>query len=128
MKQIVKALLVTGFVAGSTTAANAQTLKDWVNKANTVVNGGSGNNSTTTTGGNNGSGIGSNLSNNEIVSALRQALEIGTRNASGRLYVTNGFFGNALIKVLMPPEARQIESTLRSLGMGAQVDLSLIHI
>ena len=66
MKQIVKALLVTGFVAGSTTAANAQTMKDWVNKANKVVKGGSGNNSTTTTGGNNGSGIGSNLSNNEI--------------------------------------------------------------
>lgn len=128
MKQIVKALLLTGFVAGSTTAANAQTLKDWVNKANTVVNGGSGNNSTTTTGGNNNGGIGSNLSNNEIVSALRQALEIGTKNASGRLNVTNGFFGNALIKVLMPPEARQIETTLRSLGMGAQVDKAILSM
>lgn len=128
MKQIVKALLLTGFVAGSTTAANAQTLKDWVNKANTVVNGGSGNNSTTTTGGNNNGGIGNNLSNNEIVSALRQALEIGTKNASGRLNVTNGFFGNALIKVLMPPEARQIETTLRSLGMGAQVDKAILSM
>ena len=126
MKQIVKALLLTGFVAGSTTAANAQTLKDWVNKANTVVNGGSGNNSTT--GGNNNGGIGSNLSNNEIVSALRQALEIGTKNASGRLNVTNGFFGNQMIKVLMPPEARQIETTLRSLGMGAQVDKAILSM
>ncbi|MFN4248901.1 MAG: DUF4197 domain-containing protein [Flavipsychrobacter sp.] len=126
MKQIVKALLLTGFVAGSTTAANAQTLKDWVNKANTVVNGGSGNNSTT--GGNNNGGIGSNLSNNEIVSALRQALEIGTKNASGRLNVTNGFFGNQIIKVLMPPEARQIETTLRSLGMGAQVDKAILSM
>jgi hypothetical protein len=126
MKQIVKALLLTGFVAGSTIVANAQTLKDWVNKANTVVNGGSGNNSTT--GGNNNGGIGSNLSNNEIVSALRQALEIGTKNASGRLNVTNGFFGNALIKVLMPPEARQIETTLRSLGMGAQVDKAILSM
>ncbi len=128
MKQIVKALLLMGTVAGSTTVANAQTLKDWVNKANTVVNGGSGNNSTTTTSGNNNGGIGSNLSNNEIVSALRQALEIGTKNASGRLNVTNGFFGNALIKVLMPPEARQIESTLRSLGMGAQVDKAILSM
>lgn len=127
MKQIVKALLLIGTVAGSTTAANAQTLKDWVNKANTVVNGGSGNNSTTTSGNNNG-GIGSNLSNNEIVSALRQALEIGTKNASGRLNVTNGFFGNQLIKVLMPPEARQIETTLRSLGMGAQVDKAILSM
>ncbi|HLO71212.1 MAG TPA: DUF4197 domain-containing protein [Flavipsychrobacter sp.] len=126
MKQIVKALLLTGFVAGSTIVANAQTLKDWVNKANTVVNGGSGNNSTT--GGNNNGGIGSNLSNNEIVSALRQALEIGTKNASGRLNVTNGFFGNQIIKVLMPPEARQIETTLRSLGMGAQVDKAILSM
>ncbi len=128
MKQIVKALIVTGIVATGTTTANAQTLKDWVNKANTVVNGGSGNNSTTTTGGNTNGGIGSNLSNNEIVSALRQALEIGTKNASGRLNVTNGFFGNQLIKVLMPPEARQIETTLRSLGMGAQVDKAILSM
>ncbi len=101
-----------------TNAAQAQTFKDLVNKANKTINGG----------GNNSGSQGSNLSNSEVVSALRQALEIGTKNASGRLNVTNGFFGNQLIKILMPPEARQIESTLRSLGMGAQVDKAILSM
>jgi hypothetical protein len=62
------------------------------------------------------------------VSALRQALEIGAQNASGRLNSVNGFFGNALIKVLMPPEAQKIESTLRSIGMGATVDKAILSM
>lgn len=130
MKQIVKTLLVAGAALGSTMSADAQTLKDWVNKANTVVNGGSGNNNSGN-GNNNNNGSGgslNNISNNEIVTALRQALEIGTKNAAGKLNITNGFFGNQIIKVLMPPEARQIESTLRSLGMGAQVDKAILSM
>ncbi|OSZ82954.1 hypothetical protein CAP35_02965 [Chitinophagaceae bacterium IBVUCB1] len=101
-----------------TNAAQAQTFKDLVNKANKTLNGG----------GNNSGSQGGNLSNGEVVSALKQALEIGTKNASGRLNVTNGFFGNQLIKILMPPEARQIETTLRSLGMGAQVDKAILSM
>lgn len=100
-----------------TNTVQAQTFKDLVNKANKTISGG-----------NNSGSQGSNLSNSEVVSALRQALEIGTKNAAGRLNITNGFFGNQLIKILMPPEARQIESTLRSLGMGAQVDKAILSM
>src|SRR4051812_16021860 len=68
---------------------------------------------------NNGSGVSLNsLSNQDIVGALGQALEIGAKNASSRLNTVNGFFGNALIKILMPPEAQKVENTLRSLGFG----------
>lgn len=76
-----------------------------------------------------GNGISLNsLSNQEIVSGLRQALEIGAQNASGRLNATNGFFGNAMIKILMPPEAQKVESTLRSLGMGNVVDKAILSM
>jgi hypothetical protein len=78
--------------------------------------------------GNKGNGSLGSLSNTDIVAGLRQALEIGAQNASSRLNVTNGFFGNALIKVLMPPEAKKVENTLRSMGMGSVVDKAILSM
>jgi hypothetical protein len=34
----------------------------------------------------------------------------------------DGFFKNAAIKILMPPEAVKVETTLRNMGLGAKVD------
>jgi hypothetical protein len=68
----------------------------------------------------------SGLSTSDMSGALRQALTVGAQNASNRLSAQNGFFGNALIKILMPPEARQVENTLREVGMGAQVDHAIL--
>lgn len=97
--------------------ANAQSWKDLFNKAKTTVgNSGTVNNS------------GSSYTNSEAVSALKQALEIGTQNASGRLATVNGYFGNQLIKIIMPPEARRVESALRAAGMGAQVDKAILSM
>jgi hypothetical protein len=62
------------------------------------------------------------LSSSDITSGLRQALQAGTKTAASRLSAPNGFFDNALIKILMPPEAKKVESTLRNMGMSAQVD------
>src|SRR4051812_5318880 len=92
--------------------------QNWKDALKNVVNGATGNNG-------NGSSLGS-LSNTDIVAGLRQALEIGAQNASSRLNVVNGFFGNALIKVLMPPEAKKVENTLRSIGMGSTVDKAIL--
>lgn len=69
---------------------------------------------------------GSNLSNSEIVNGLKQALEIGSKNAGNQLSALNGYFGNQLIKIMMPPEARQVEQTLRSIGMGSEVDKAIL--
>jgi hypothetical protein len=68
------------------------------------------------------------LSNQDIVAGLRQALEIGAQNASSRLNAVNGFFGNAMIKILMPPEAQKVENTLRSIGMGSMVDKAILSM
>lgn len=57
-----------------------------------------------------------------IVSGLKEALKIGTKNAVDVVSLTDGYFGNELIKVLLPDEFKPFESTLRSLGAGKIID------
>ena len=71
---------------------------------------------------------GSNLSNTDIINGLREALQVGARNASGKLNQANGYFGNALIKILLPPEVKQIESTLRSFGFSSLCDKLILSM
>jgi len=106
----------------SSNGVHAQNWKELGNGLNKALNGNSGSQ-------NSGSGTSiSNLSNTDIVGALRQALEIGAKNAGSRLNALNGFFGNAMIKVLMPPEAVKVESTLRQLGFGNVVDKAILSM
>jgi len=86
---------------------------DILNKGKKILNEKSGN-------------TGSNLSNTEIIAGLKQALEIGSNNAGSQLSALNGYFGNQLIKIMMPPEVRQVEQTLRSIGMGSEVDKAIL--
>lgn len=66
------------------------------------------------------------LGNDNLVSGLKEALMVSAVNSSEILSATNGFFGNQAIKILMPPEAKSVESKLRSLGMGSEVDKMLL--
>jgi hypothetical protein len=75
-----------------------------------------------------GTGTGTSLTEGEIAGGLKQALEIGAQNATGKVSQLNGFFGNTLIKVLMPPEAKKVETTLRSVGMGSYVDKAILSM
>jgi hypothetical protein len=120
MSGLIKASVLALATFAATQNANAQ-INEWVNKANKALN------STGTTKGTGSSAAGS-YTNTEAVNALKEALQIGTQNASGRLSVLNGYFGNQLIKILMPPEARQVETTLRSFGFGAQVDKMIVSM
>lgn len=71
---------------------------------------------------------GSKLSNEDIISGLKDALRVGTDNSSKRLSKVDGFFGDAAIKILMPEEAKKVENTLRSLGMGSMVDKAILSM
>lgn len=62
------------------------------------------------------------LSESEIVAGLKQALEVGTGNAVSILNKTDGYFGDALVKILFPAEAQRAADKLRQLGMGKLVD------
>lgn len=68
------------------------------------------------------------LSNADVVNGLRQALEIGAQNSSNILSQVNGYFGNAAVKILMPPEAQKVEQTLRNLGLGSIVDKATLSM
>jgi hypothetical protein len=68
------------------------------------------------------------LSNEEIVQGLKEALRVGTDTAGKKLSVMNGFFADAAVKILMPPEAVKIEKTLRDVGFGSVVDKAVLSM
>lgn len=68
------------------------------------------------------------MSTEEIIAGLKEALTVGARNSSDKLSSIDGFFANAAIKVLMPEEAKKVESTLRNLGLGSVVDDAILSM
>ena len=79
--------------------SQAQNLKGLLNKAKDAVS---------------GKPIG--LGNDEIIAGLKEALTVGTEKGTSMLSKENGFFGNDLLKIVLPPDAQKIEKTLRSVG------------
>lgn len=74
------------------------------------------------------SGGKSALSSDEIVSGLKEALQVGTEKGANKLSALDGFFKDAAIKILMPAEAVKAEKTLRNLGLGKQVDNAILSM
>ncbi|OJX31700.1 MAG: hypothetical protein BGO86_07355 [Chryseobacterium sp. 36-9] len=62
------------------------------------------------------------LTSTQISSGLKEALNLGVKEGVQKLGVTDGFFKNEAVKILMPEKLRKIETTLRSLGMGSLAD------
>jgi hypothetical protein len=73
-------------------------------------------------------GANGQLTSAEIASGLKQALEVGAQNSSNQLSALDGFFKNAAIKILLPPEAQKVEKTLRDVGMGSLVDKAILSV
>ena len=69
-----------------------------------------------------------NSSQSHVVEGLKQALMIGTQNSTSRLSAVDGFFANAAVKILMPPEAQNVEKTLRQFGLGNVVDKTILSL
>lgn len=64
----------------------------------------------------------SDLSSNEIVAGLKEALVLGAEKSGQKLSSPNGFFKDAAVKILMPKEVQAIEKKMRLIGMGKLVD------
>src|SRR4051812_20894558 len=64
----------------------------------------------------------SSFTENEAVQAIKEALNKGILNGVDKVSVVNGFLKNDLIKIPFPQNAQKVESTLRSIGLGSQVD------
>ncbi len=73
------------------------------------------------------SGNGS-LTTAEVVDGLKTALEVGTDSATSKLSSLNGFYADAMVKILMPPEAENVEKTLRNVGLGSVVDKAVLSM
>jgi len=120
MKRIFISILVTNLFFCQTNAQSFGDLMNKVTKKNTT-----GNNDL-----NNiiSPNLGKGLSNDDIASGLKEALRVGTDSASKKLGKANGYFGDAAIKILMPPEAQKAEKTLRMMGMGSVVDKAILSM
>lgn len=71
---------------------------------------------------------GSNLSQEDIVNGLKEALTTGTEKSALKLGSMDGFFKDEVIKIMMPPEAEKVTQTLRSMGMGSMVDKAILSM
>ncbi len=62
------------------------------------------------------------LSNQDAVQGLKEALVQGADRAVSQLGTANGFLGNAKVKIPLPDSLRQAETVMRMMGMGKQAD------
>jgi len=74
-----------------------------------------------------GSTIGG-ISESEAGAGIKEALGQGLGKAVLRLNSPDGFFKDAIYKILLPPEAKKIENTLRTLGLNSLVDKAILQI
>lgn len=65
---------------------------------------------------------GGSLSTDEVVSGLKQALQVGINKGADSASRINGYFLNPVIKIPFPPEVVKIETALRKVGLGGEVD------
>jgi RNA binding exosome subunit len=59
---------------------------------------------------------------NTTIKGLKEALTIGTENAVKTVSLTDGYFGNQLIKILMPEKIQKVADVLAKVGFQKQVD------
>jgi hypothetical protein len=62
------------------------------------------------------------LTEKDAADGIREALINGTGNSVKLVSDLNGYWGNPEIKIPFPPEAKEMESKLRAIGMGKKVD------
>jgi len=58
------------------------------------------------------------LTEAEVISGLKEALNTGAKNAAGRLSKENGYYGDELIKIFLPDEAKIIVDNISRIPGG----------
>jgi len=58
----------------------------------------------------------------EATSGVKQALNNGLQQSISILSKKDGFLGDQVVRILMPDEAKKVESALRAVGMGSLCD------
>jgi hypothetical protein len=65
------------------------------------------------------------LSQDQIAMGLKEALNNGITNQVKTLAVTDGFFKNELVKILLPQELQKVDNALRKIGLSSLADEGL---
>ena len=106
-----KKIIVLIIISISFQQIEAQGLKGLLNKAKEAVSGKQG-----------------SLSNEDIISGLKEALVVGSQKGSTSLSQVDGFFANAALKIILPPEAQKVETAFRNFGLNRQVDEAILSM
>jgi len=67
-------------------------------------------------------GISRGLPETKVIRGLKEALEIGTRNAVKTVSQRDGYYKNPEIKIPLPDPVKKVEKVLRAVGYGSKVD------
>jgi len=62
------------------------------------------------------------LTNEEVVKGLKEALNIGAKNAVSITSKTDGFLKNPIIRIPFPEEAQKVKNAALNLGLSSQVE------
>jgi len=111
MKQIKWLVIVAAFCIPWMTA---QALGSWTDVLDKAVE---------TFGGDN-----TQLDNADIVNGLKEALEIGTKEAVQLAGQENGYFDHPAIKIPLPETIANVETVMRAAGMGDQLDAFVLSM
>lgn len=73
-------------------------------------------------------GIPGGLSEAEAAQGIKAALDQGIGKSVLQLNTVDGFFKDAIYKILLPPDAQRLVNTFRTLGLGSLVDKAILSI
>ena len=65
---------------------------------------------------------GTSLGESEIAQGLKEALQVGTKNAVEKVSVAGGYLNNPEIRIPLPPTVKKVETLLKVAGYGPQVE------
>jgi hypothetical protein len=66
------------------------------------------------------------ITEKEAGQGVKEALAKGVASAVLNLNRTDGFYGSQFYRMLLPPDSQKVESTLRRIGLGSQVDKAIL--
>jgi len=75
-----------------------------------------------------GTAAGAPVTQSEVASGLKQALEVGIKSGAGQAAQTDGYYKNPLIRIPFPEDVQRVENTLRKVGLGNQVDKFILTL
>ncbi|MEJ8801501.1 DUF4197 domain-containing protein [Pontibacter sp. H249] len=75
-----------------------------------------------------GTATGGPVTQSEVASGLKQALEVGIKNGANQASQTDGYYKNSLIRIPFPKDVQRVDNTLRQVGLGNEVDKFILTL